>query len=116
LQKKDEAIRLETFFGWDGKKDFAVDKPDVLPPIDSLKPLNEKGEFVDKKIDTVADNAYYWRGKGRQVGLIMVVSGIGMLLLLLAAADKYQQGLFDLIALPFKFFIELFFGLMPKLW
>lgn len=111
-----DEIRKEVLYGFDGKGIYAIEKPDVLPPIDSLRPLNEKGEFVDKKIETKADNAYYWRSKARLIGVIMLISSVGMLVILLGAADKYQQWVFDLIALPFQLIVKTVFGLVPKLW
>lgn len=112
-QPKEERKR-EIIVRSDEKMKYAVDQPDEVPPIQALRYLDEKGKFVEKKIDTNESNTMYWKSKNKTLMLLILLPALFYLLLILGATTKYQEGLWGLMSGAVNQVIGFFFGLIPK--
>lgn len=93
---------------------YAKEVDDDLPPLETMKFLDEAGQFKDEKPPSTEDLAYYWRKQSRKLGIILVFSGIGLGLILLSATDKYANAAFQFLSNVFWFIINFILGLLPE--
>ncbi len=110
--KKEMPIKVETKFTLHGQ--YAVEIPDELPPLDSVKFINEQGRFIDTKIPTKEDLAYWYRKKLRLVGALVALAGITLLLIMLSATTKYADGVWEFGLMTFSFIIDFIMNLLPE--
>lgn len=95
---------------------FAVEVNEKLPPLDALKFVKEDGALTDVRPETIEDKTRWFRKQERLVSAIMAFCGIGLLLILLSATNKYATGAWDAVASLISFAIHFIIGLLPSGW
>lgn len=93
---------------------YAIKIEDEMPPLDFLRPLNEQGEFVNKKIEQEKMQTFYWRGKQKTLALILVVCSVIFLIMMLASSEYYIGKVWGLIFEKLLFIVNFVLNL-PKM-
>ena len=95
---------------------YALETEDEQPPTKNLKFIHESGKLSNERFSTTEDNTYWYRKQLRKVGIIMVISSFGLLLIILSSTTKYAQGAWDLMIFIFSYIISFIIGLLPEGW
>ena len=91
---------------------YATEVDDVIPPLETMRFLDENGNFTDSKLPTKEDLAYYWRAQQGKIALVMAFCGIGLLLVLLSATNKYADIIFNFLSWGVSETIKFLIGLI----